>query len=164
MKKRVATLCCLMVLIQSSVVIADEPTNTGPQASAIVTHRGSEIGPLRRASLQRAAWTRQAHTRWDSRQDPAPAPAPDTRSWVERHPVWTGAMVGFAAGSAITYAATSGESKGELFDFSGLRGAAVILFGGISAGVGALAGWGIGRSQDDGYHDRARTVRLSNGR
>jgi hypothetical protein len=158
MKKQIATFCCLMV-IQSSVLIAGEPGSTAPQSSVSVRHDESSVGPLRRASLSKAPWTLPSQTAWNRRQDQAPAAAaPDTRSWVERHPVWTGAMVGFAAGSVITYAATASESKDELFDFSGLRGAAVLLFGGVSAGIGALAGWGIGRSHNDGYHDRARTV------
>jgi hypothetical protein len=73
-------------------------------------------------------------------------------------------MVGFAAGSVITYAATDSSRNDELFDFSGLRGAAVLVFGGVSAGIGALAGWGIGRSQDDGYHSRSATVSESKSR
>jgi hypothetical protein len=141
MKKHIATFCCLM-MIQSSVLIAGE---TG-------------AGPLRRASLSKTPTTMPSQTAWNRRQDQAPAAAPDTRSWVERHPVWTGAMIGFAAGSVITYAATGTEKKDELFDFSGMRSGAVLVFGGVAAGIGALAGWGVGRSQHDGYHDRARTV------
>jgi hypothetical protein len=158
MKKQIATFCCLMV-IQSSVLIAGEPGSTAAPSSLSTTHSESGVGPLRRASLSKTAWTRvSTQTAWNRRQDQAPAADPDTRSWVERHPVWTGAMVGFAVGSVITYAATGSSSNDELFDFSGLRTGAVLLFGGVSAGIGALAGWGIGRSQDDGHHDQARTV------
>jgi hypothetical protein len=163
MKKHIATFCCLM-MIQSSVLIAGETGSTAPQSSVRVTHYESGAGPLRRASLSKTPWTAPSPTAWNRRQDQPPAADPDTRSWIERHPVWTGAMIGFAVGSVITYAATASEKKDELFDFSGMQGAAVLLFGGVSAGIGALAGWGIGRSQDDGYHDRARTVEKSSRR
>jgi hypothetical protein len=157
MKQRIAILCCAMV-IQSSIVSAGDTGSTAPQPNA--TRLASNMGPLRRASLTKTTWAPRSDRASNTRQAPAPgaAPAPDTRSWVERHPAWTGAMVGFAAGSVITYAATASSNKDQLLDFSGLRGAAVLLFGGVSAGIGALAGWGIGRSQDDGYHDRAPTV------
>ena len=159
MKKHIATFCCLLV-IQSSVAIAGETGNTVPQSSATVTPDESSAGPLRRASLSKTPWTLRSEPASNHRQDQDPAasaaPDPDTRSWAARHPVWTGAMVGFAAGSLITYAATGSEKKDELFDFSGLRGAAVLTFGGISAGIGALAGWGVGRSQHDGYHSQAQ--------
>jgi hypothetical protein len=149
MKKQIATFCCLMV-IQSSVLIAGEP--------------GSTNGPLRRASLSKTAWTGRSVTfsKSGQAQDPAatvaPAPDPDTRSWAERHPVWTGAMVGFSAGFLMTYAvAASDDRHNELLNPIGPGGPALV-WGGVGAGIGALAGWGIGRSQHDGYHDRARTV------
>jgi hypothetical protein len=157
MKKQIATLCCLMV-IQSSVLTAGETGSTASQSSGTVTQHKSDAGPLRRASVSKTPWMIRSQTTLNRQQGQATVPAdPDTRSWVERHPVWTGAMVGFAAGSVITYAAT-GSNKDELFDFSGLRVGAVLLFGGVSAGIGALAGWGIGRSQNDGWHDRKATV------
>jgi len=158
MKQRIATLCCLMV-IQSSIVSAGEAGNTAPQQPVSVTQRESKMGPLRRASLSRTTWTLRSETASRGHQDQDAAPAADTRSWVERHPVWTGAMVGFAAGVTITYMATEGGHKpDQLLDLSGLRDGAAIVFGGVTAGIGALAGWGIGRNQHDGYHDRARKV------
>ena len=66
----------------------------------------------------------------------------DDRSWVERHPVWTGAIAGFATGFALTYLV--GDEGG----ISGTGGPALV-WGGVAAGFGALAGWGIGRNQDD---------------
>ena len=45
-----------------------------------------------------------------------------------------------------------------------IAGETGVLFGGVSAGIGALAGWGIGRSQDDGYHSRSATVSESKSR
>lgn len=77
----------------------------------------------------------------EARQN-AQARKQDDRSWVERHPVWTGAIVGFGATAALIYLTTEpGGIPG--------REAAVIVWGGVAAGVGALAGWGIGRNRDD---------------
>jgi len=140
MKVRIAAFCCLLVL-QSSVVSAGPPSN---------------MGPLRRASCDKTTWTMRSDSRAISHQDDAAPAAADTRSWAARHPVWTGALVGFAAGFLITYAIPDSHKSNELFDMN-YRADAALVFGGISAGVGALAGWGIGRSQHDGYHDRART-------
>ena len=104
MKKHIATFCCLLV-IQSSVAIAGETGNTVPQSSATVTPDESSAGPLRRASLSKTPWTLRSEPASNHRQDQDPAasaaPDPDTRSWAARHPVWTGAMVGFAAGSLL---------------------------------------------------------------
>ena len=146
MKKQIATFCCLMV-IHSSVVIAAETGNAAQPPSVTVTARRSNTGPLRRASLDTTPWLR-ADARQDPQQNQTSAAAPDTRSWMERHPVWTGTMVGFAAGFVITYAATGDDGK-EFIDFSGMRGQSSLVFGGVSAGIGALMGWGIGRSKHD---------------
>jgi len=146
MKKQIATFCCLMV-IHSSVVIAAETGNAAPQPSVTVTAHRSNTGPLRRASLDKTTWLR-ADARQDAQQDQTAAAAPDTRSWMERHPVWTGTMVGFAAGFVITYASTGDDGKRAFIDLSGMRGQASLVFGGVSAGIGALMGWGIGRSND----------------
>jgi hypothetical protein len=152
-KKQIATFCCLM-MIQSSVLIAGETGKTAPQPSAAVT--GSNMGPLRRASLDKTAWaipSKPASNRRHDQDPAAAAPAPDTRSWVERHPVWTGAMIGFSAGFLLTYAvAASDDHHNELFHPVGPGGPALV-WGGVGAGIGALAGWGIGRSQHDGYHE-----------
>jgi len=95
-------------------------------------------GPLLKASLKPNIPT---PSRAEARQD-AQAAKRDDRSWVERHPVWTGAIVGFGATAAMIYLTT---------DPGGIPGreTAVIVWGGVAAGVGALAGWGIGRNRDD---------------
>jgi hypothetical protein len=148
MRKQIATVCCAM-LVQGSVVIAAEPTATP------ASHVTLKDGPLLRASQRRLAVKRlSTEPEWNA-QLPAVADDPDTRSWMERHPVWTGTLVGFAAGFAITYATTGNKNDGP-FDEMRLESASV--FSGVSAGIGALVGWGIGRSQDDGYHNRSRVV------
>ena len=100
--------------------------------------RVREDGPLLRASLKPNI---PRPSRAEARQD-AQAAKRDDRSWVERHPVWTGAIAGFGATAALIYMTT---------DPGGIPGreAAVLVWGGVAAGVGALAGWGIGRSRDD---------------
>jgi len=153
MKKHVATVCCV-VLVQGSVVIA-----AGPPAASVSsqppTHVVLKDGPLRRASTSLATAKRlSTATRWTAQQQQS-ADDPDTRTWMERQPVWTGTLVGFAAGFGITYMSTGNQNDGP---FDEMRLESSLVFGGVSAGVGALVGWGIGRSQDDGYHNRSRVV------
>jgi len=154
MKHRIAIMCCCLMVIQSSIVSA---ADTGSTAQAGATRERSNIGPLRRASLTKAASaipSEPASNRGQDQNPAAAAPAPDTRSWAERHPVWTGAMIGFSAGFLLTYAvAASDDHHNELLHPVGPGGPALV-WGGVAAGVGALAGWGIGRSKHDGYHDR----------
>ena len=128
MIRRMAALtCCVMVLVPHTALAADDPL----------------AGPLRRASLNAGAQlaVEAARSRHASQSDR------DDRSWVERHPVWTGAMVGFGAGFGLTYLATH-DDRDEFIKVMS-PGAAGIFWGGVCAGVGALAGWGIGRSQDE---------------
>jgi hypothetical protein len=75
---------------------------------------------------------------------------------MERHPVWAGALVGFGAGVALTYAVAGDDDEEFLKVIS--TGGAALVWGGVSAGVGALAGWGIGRNRDDDYADPATTT------
>jgi hypothetical protein len=142
MKDRIAAFCCLLVL-QSSVVSA------GPT---------SNVGPLRRASLEKPTLTPRSDSRAIKRADrdqAVPDPAPDTRSWSERHPVWTGALVGFSAGFLLTYAVAASDDHHNQLLTPVDPGGPALVWGGLGAGIGALAGWGIGRSRHDGYHDRA---------
>ena len=69
------------------------------------------------------------------------APPPDTRNWMERHPVWFGLIAGAGAGAAIG-AASCGDGCFPI----GTSGAAMVgsWFG---APVGTLIGWGVGRAK-----------------
>jgi hypothetical protein len=72
-----------------------------------------------------------------------------TGNWVERHPVWAGALIGFGAGFALTYALGATEHRDPNALFKGMDpGGPALVFGGVGAGIGALAGWGIGRDRD----------------
>ena len=95
-------------------------------------------GPLLKASLK-PNLPPPSHA--EARQTSQPAKH-DDRPWVERHPVWTGAIAGFATGFALTFLVT---------DEGGIPGPGgpALVWGGVAAGVGALAGWGIGRNRDD---------------
>jgi hypothetical protein len=155
MKERIAALCCLM-LVQSSVVTAGEVITTTSPSNPPAVQAATQGGPLLQASLSKETAKRfLLQTRWDGRQQPVPDDQ-DTRPWMERHPVWTGAMVGFAAGFLLTYAAALGENHHEVFTPVGPGGPALV-FGGVGAGIGALAGWGIGRSHDDVRPDRTNS-------
>ena len=147
MKQRIAILCCLMV-IQTSIVSA---ADTGSTAQPDATQQLSKMGPLRRASLARGPWavsSEPATNRGGQDQDPGVVPAPDTRSWAERHPVWTGAMIGFSAGFLLTYAVAASDDHHNEFLHPVGPGGPALVWGGVAAGVGALAGWGIGRGQN----------------
>ena len=130
MKKPVATICCLLTLFQASLVATDP-------------------GPLLKASLAKDP---QKHFRAEAVPSPRPFATDDdtqdTGNWMERHPVWTGAIIGFSAGFLLTYAvAASDDHNHQLFTPVDPGGPALV-WGGVAAGVGALAGWGIGRSRD----------------
>jgi hypothetical protein len=68
------------------------------------------------------------------------------RSWIERHPVWTGALVGFSAGFLLTYAVGDDDEHALLRPVD--PGGPALVWGGLGAGLGALAGWGIGRNRE----------------
>lgn len=61
---------------------------------------------------------------WDDESD---------RSWVARHPVLTGALLGATAGAVWANIACRGACEGDSRPY-------MLLFGGIGAGIGAGAG------------------------
>lgn len=68
-----------------------------------------------------------------------PQPPPeDTRGWVERHPVWSGAIGGAGVGAVWGVASCSGSC------FPIGRGGAAIFGASWGAGIGALIGLAIG--------------------
>jgi len=130
MKRIVAALTVAMMVVPAAPAFAETRDRTAAPVR--------QDGPLLKASLQPNI---PPPSRTEARQA-AQGAKRDDRSWVERHPVWTGAMVGFGATAAIMYMST---------DPGGIPGreTALLVWGGVAAGIGALAGWGIGRSQDD---------------
>jgi hypothetical protein len=146
MTTRVAALCCLS-LMHGSVVAAEELVKDRPAAIVAAIGPDASGGPFRSASLSKAIETML-------RAD-APSAVGRSRSvghgrgtWMERHPVWAGALVGFSLGVALTYVVTYDSNDDELFTVMS-PAAGALIWGSVSAGVGALAGWGIGRNLDD---------------
>jgi hypothetical protein len=138
-----ALTCCVALIVPHTALAANDPPSTQRPVTASATSTTSQAGPIRSASLN--AGTRLAVEASPNRH--AAQSDRDDRSWVERHPVWTGAMVGFGAGFALTYVATH-DDRDEFIQVMS-PGAAGIVWGGVCAGVGALAGWAIGRSHDE---------------
>ena len=130
MKKLIAALMVGLVALNGAPAFAE---TSDPKPEAV-----RQDGPLLKASLKPNL---PPPTRAEVRQAAQPAKQ-DDRSWVERHPVWTGAIVGFGAMTAMIYMTTD---PGGIVS----RETGVIVWGGVAAGIGALAGWGIGRNKDD---------------
>jgi hypothetical protein len=130
MMKRIAIVCCLSLLIQTGAAAAD-------------------AGPLLKASLAKNPQQRfRTDTAASSRSVASDDDNQVTGTWMERHPVWTGAIVGFSAGFLLTYAVAASEDHSHQLLTPVDPGGPALVWGGVAAGVGALAGWGIGRSRD----------------
>jgi hypothetical protein len=141
MPKRIAALVCCLTVVSSSLVTAQTVVN---ERRTIFDRRAATDaydGPLRRASLTQppAALRADAVSARSKASDPQ-------GSWMERHPVIAGALVGFGIGVGFTYLA-AGDDREEVFTPIS-TGAAALFWGGVSAGVGALAGWGVGRNRE----------------
>jgi hypothetical protein len=149
MTKRIVALSCCLALVQGSVVAAqDSPASRPASLTLAAVDAVPQPGPIHRASLGKNSDTLlNVEARWASR--PVQDESGSNESWVERHPVWTGAILGFAAGFVLTYAATHDNNENELFKVMDPAGGAFI-WGSVCAGIGALAGWGIGRNRDEG--------------
>lgn len=131
-----------LAVLATAVLVASLPVTASAQTSELsyrknsVTSAGTSSGPLMRAasreasrlaSLPRAGAPRQVQTSTE-----------DTRGWVERHPVWSGAIGGAGIGALWGVASCSGSC------FPIGRGGSALFGAGFGAGIGALVGWGIG--------------------
>ena len=144
MIRRIAALtCCAALVVPHAALAADDPLAPQKAPIASATSPTSQAGPIRTASQNAGARlaVEAARNHHPAQRDR------DDRSWVERHPVWTGTMVGFGAGFGLTYLATH-DDRDEFIKVMS-PGEAGIFWGGVCAGVGALAGWAIGRNQDE---------------
>jgi hypothetical protein len=131
MKCVIATAVCL-VLAGQSVVFAAGGVGRTSTTSAVAA---ASDQPLLKAAIREVS---RLDIHPASTQDPEPK---SEGSWVERHPVWTGAIAGFAVGFVMTYA-SGGDHP--IIDPAG----PALVFGGVGAGIGALAGWGISRADN----------------
>jgi hypothetical protein len=127
--RSVALFCCLSLVTGSVVSAQGQPA----RAQAPKTLRDALTDTTRIARYATSAPARQTSAQQSN--------------WAERHPVWTGAIVGFSVGVGLTYLAGQGDDRDQLF--KGTAPSSVALFyGGIGAGIGALAGWGIGKNRE----------------
>ena len=148
MTKRIAALACCVSMVQGSVVAAQDILEKRP---AQIVMAAVEVAP-QAAPRQSGSLIKDAHAMVRAETRLAVRPSQDcghTRGpWIERHPVWAGALIGFGTGVLLTYAANQDHGD-ELFKNISWGGAAFV-WGGVSSGVGALVGWGIGRNRDEG--------------
>ena len=147
MTKRIAALSCCLSLVQGSVVASEDTLEKRPALiTTAVVDTAPQPGPIRRALLSND-WHTMLRAGTSRAVRPIQDGGRDRGSWMERHPVWAGAMVGFGAGALLTYAVTH-DNGHELFKVMSM-GSGILIWGSVSAGVGALAGWGVGRNRDD---------------
>lgn len=135
MRKTIAAI--LAGLLSCSTVVAAEPALLVPSTVGLPEKTPAQR-PLVLNTLREEI---RILSRQESLQTPAQQPPPDTRSWMARHPVWFGLMVGAGVGAAWG-AASCGDGCFPI----GASGAAMVgsWYG---AGAGALIGWGVGRAK-----------------
>ena len=142
MAKRIAALLCGLSIVHGSVCSAQSRVDGDGSKVLAVPVADKYDGPLRRAASTRAPFSmpraaRAVGTRWDDA---------GKRPWMERHPVVTGALLGFGIGVGLVYLSAQDDREEFLTPIS--AGNAALFWGGVSAGVGALMGWGIGRARE----------------
>jgi hypothetical protein len=148
MRRRIAALSCCLSLVHLSVAAAeDAPTSAAPSLTIGVVNAAPRSGPIRAASLNGDAVRTYLGGTTPARRSIQDSIV-EKDSWVERHPVWTGAVAGFSAGFALTYLATHDSDNGEFLKVMS-PGAGALFWGGVCAGVGALTGWAVGRNRDE---------------
>jgi hypothetical protein len=139
MPRRIAAFVCIASITSSSICSAQGMTEQDIR-SDVPKVVDKYDGPLRRASLSRSSVSAPAPVRGKKDDDASRG------SWMERHPALTGALLGFGLGVGLTYAVTAGDDDDSLLHPVDAGGPALV-YGGIAAGFGALAGWGISRNR-----------------
>jgi hypothetical protein len=117
---------------QSVPNLTQQPFGARPDAVSVGAERDGG------AHLLRAASTELARIRVAGPSvelSPVRLQPAQSRSWIGRHPILCGAMVGFGGGVLIGYAR---GDNGVFDDFTGTFNGLVL--GGVGAGVGALVG------------------------
>lgn len=133
----VALVCCLT--IHNVPVAAQEQ----PRTDAFLTNVLASTPP---GGLLRTALVKASETPLRAEAAVAQVNSGTERNWMQRHPIWTSALVGFAAGFGIGYVSAKDDADGISSMDPSVR---ALLYGGASAGVGALVGWGIERNRND---------------
>ncbi|MGE5813817.1 MAG: hypothetical protein ACM36C_04960 [Acidobacteriota bacterium] len=136
----VALVCCLALAETSLAAAQDRQEREGLATSVIAS---APAGPLVRSALLKAS---QTPLRAEAAFTAARSRNSQEGSWIQRHPVMSGTLIGFGAGFGLAYAAAKDD-----------QAVRALLYGGASAGVGALIGWGIERSRNDNEPDYMRS-------
>jgi hypothetical protein len=132
MRKPIAAI--LAGLLSCSAVVAAEPA-----LSAVgVPEKKPAQRPLALETLREEI---RIASRDGSLQTAAQQSRPENKSWMERHPVWFGLVVGAGVGAAWGAASCSDGC------FPIGAGGAAIVGSWYGAGAGALIGWGVGRAK-----------------
>ena len=134
MRKPIAAI--LAGLLSCSSVVAAEPALLLPSAVGIPEKKPFQ-GPLALETLREEIIA----SRDRSLQTAAQQSPPENKSWMKRHPVWFGLIVGAGVGAAAGAASCSDGC------FPVGAGGAAIVGSWYGAGAGALIGWGVGRAK-----------------
>jgi hypothetical protein len=120
--------------------VSFEPTETSTGVTSV--RPTAETGEwLERAADREVRRLRRSAVFLDSALRPRQQPVPQKRSWIGRHPVLFGTLVGFGAGFLIGYVpGDDGVFDDFVASFNGL------VIGGIGAGAGAAIGAAVGAS------------------
>jgi hypothetical protein len=128
MRKLIAAFIAGLMASSSVAFAADVPEELNRSTRSLVTAAAGEA-------------VRAAPARSVFRQTPAEQPAPETKRWMERHPVWFGLIAGASVGA--TWGALS--CRDGCFPIG--AGGAAMVGSWWGAGAGALIGWGVGRAK-----------------
>ena len=136
MRKPIAAI--LVGLLSCSSVVAAEPALLPPSAVGVREKKPAQR-PLALDTLREEI--RIASRDGRVQQAAAQQSPPESKKWMERHPVWFGLIVGAGVGAAWGAASCSDGC------FPIGAGGAAIVGSWYGAGAGALIGWGVGRAK-----------------
>ena len=124
-------------LLSCSSVVAAEPAQLLPSGFGVPEKKPAPR-PLAFENLREQIRIASRDARL---QTAAPQPAPENKSWMERHPVWFGLIVGAGVGAAWGAVSCSDGC------FPIGAGGAAMVGSWYGAGAGGLIGWGVGRAK-----------------
>jgi hypothetical protein len=120
-----------------SSVVAAEPARLSPSAASVPgTTTAQRWLVLEAVREEIRGASRDGRLQTTPQQSP-----PENKSWVQRHPVWFGLIVGAGVGAGWGAASCSDGC------FPIGAGGAAIVGSWYGAGAGALIGWGVGRAK-----------------
>ena len=131
-----AVLLAASLVVPSWAVAAEAQTGVLPEGKRPFTSADPTSASLAQAVAREAA--RLVSLPRHAAPGQTQQPSPQTRGWVERHPVWSGSIAGAGVGAAWG-ALSCGDGC-----FPIGRGGAAIVGAAWGAGIGALLGLAIG--------------------